>query len=125
MLMDIVPTGTVMGEVYLERVIGNVTFGRQIGTYPLLVGIPDRLPIDRFVDAIVTSHGERSVTALEHPIRINRISMRALSEMPGIGKRRAASIVRARPFKNERELFERISDSEGAASFLSGNVVFD
>lgn len=125
MLMDIVPTGTVMGEVYLECVIGNVTFGRQIGTYPLLVGIPEKLPLDRFVDAIVASHGERSVTALEHPIRINRISMRALAAIPGIGKKRAASIVRARPFRDGRALAHTIEDCGEAIRFLNENTAFD
>jgi radical SAM superfamily enzyme with C-terminal helix-hairpin-helix motif len=124
MLMEVVPTGTVMGEVYLEQIIGNVTFGRQIGTYPLLVGIPDKLPLNRFIDALVASHGERSVTALEHPVRINTIPMRALAEIPGIGRKRAASIVRARPFEDERELLDRISDSHCATSFLKGNVGF-
>src|SRR2546422_1510335 len=97
MLRRVVPEGTVLRDVFLELQDGHVTYGRQIGTYPILVGLPYDAPVDRFVDAKVVSHGQRSLTAIEYPLDVNRASLRAICALPGIGAKRAARIVRARP----------------------------
>lgn len=39
------------------------TFGRQMGSYPILVGISEKLPLGEFVDVRVTGHGFRSISA--------------------------------------------------------------
>jgi radical SAM superfamily enzyme with C-terminal helix-hairpin-helix motif len=98
MLRRVVPEGTVLRGVHLEMREGHLTYGRQIGTYPILVGLPYDAPLGRFVDVRVTSHGQRSITGVEFPFDVNRASMRAISALPGIGAKRAARIVRARPF---------------------------
>ena len=66
-LRRILPEGTVLRDVYLEIRNGHVTYGRQIGTYPILVGLPYDLDVNRFVDVKITSHGQRSVTAVRVP----------------------------------------------------------
>ncbi len=98
MLRRVVPEGTVLRDVFLELQDGHVTFGRQIGTYPILVGLPYRTGMNRGVDVRVVSHGQRSLTAVEYPLDVNRAPLAALSALPGIGAKRAARIVRARPF---------------------------
>src|SRR6267143_1581656 len=98
MLRRVVPEGTVLRNVFLELQDGHVTYGRQIGTYPILVGLPYRTGMNRFVDVRVVSHGQRSLTAVEYPLDVNRAPLAALSALPGIGAKRAARIVRARPF---------------------------
>ena len=98
MLRRVVPEGTVLRDVFLELQDGHVTYGRQIGTYPILVGLPYRTGMNRFVDVRVVSHGQRSLTAVEYPLDVNRAPLAALSALPGIGAKRAARIVRARPF---------------------------
>jgi len=98
MLRRVVPEGTVLRDVFLELQDGHVTYGRQIGTYPILVGLPYRTGMDRFVDVRVVSHGQRSLTAVEYPLDVNRAPLAAISALPGIGAKRAARIVRARPF---------------------------
>jgi len=98
MLRRVVPEGTVLRDVFLELQDGHVTYGRQIGTYPILVGLPYRTEMNRFVDVRVVSHGQRSLTAVEYPLDVNRAPLAALSALPGIGAKRAARIVRARPF---------------------------
>src|SRR2546422_8405931 len=65
MLTRVVPEGTILRNVYLELHDGHVTFGRQVGTYGLLVGLPYDAPVDRFVNAKGVSHGQRSLTAAE------------------------------------------------------------
>ena len=41
---------------------GNTTFARQIGSYPLCVGIKQKLPLNTWVDVKVVGHMLRSVT---------------------------------------------------------------
>src|SRR5205807_1970936 len=85
MLRRVVPEGTVLRDVFLELQDGHVTYGRQIGTYPILVGLPYRSGMNRFVDIRVVSHGQRSLTAVEYPLDVNLAPMAALSALPGIG----------------------------------------
>ena len=110
MLQRVVPEGTVLRDVYLELKDGHVTYGRQIGTYGLLVGLPYDAIVERFVDAKVVSHGQRSLTAVEYPLDVNAASLRAISALPGIGAKRAARIVRARPFGSLPELAASLDD---------------
>ena len=111
MLRRVVPEGTVLRDVYLELERGHVTYGRQIGTYPILIGLPYDRPVDGFVDIRITSHGERSVTGVEFPLDVNRASLRALEALPGVGAKRAARIVRHRPFTSLAELATALDDA--------------
>lgn len=61
MLQKLVPKGTTLKEVYTEIYDGNTTFGRQIGTYPLIVGIKQRVELKKFYDIKVIGHMLRSV----------------------------------------------------------------
>lgn len=58
-----VPKGSVLHHVRTEVYDGNTTFARQVGTYPLVVGIPGRLPLQTFFSVEVTGHMLRSITA--------------------------------------------------------------
>ena len=118
MLERVVPYGTVLRNVYTELADGNVTFGRQIGSYPLLIGIPYPVKLGVFRDVIVTGWGFRSVTALEYPFRINEASMAAISSLPGIGKKRSASIVRHRPYPSADEFGKVIDDPAVLAALV-------
>ena len=110
MLSRVVPEGTVLRDVFLEMEDGRVTYGRQIGTYPILVGLPYQTTKDRFVDVRVVSHGQRSLTAVEYPLDVNRAPLAALSALPGIGMKRAARIVRARPFDSRAAFAASLDD---------------
>ena len=124
MLERIVPYGTVLRNVYMELADGNVTFGRQIGSYPLLVGIPYPVETETFVDVMITEWGFRSVTGIEYPFRINTASMTAISSLPGIGKKRSVSIARNRPFRNMDEL-SRVINDDNVSENLKGIVSFE
>lgn len=111
MLRRVIPEGTVLRDVYLEMHEGHVTFGRQVGTYAILVGLPYDAPLSRFVDVKITSQGERSVTGVEVPLDVNRASLKALEALPGVGAKRAARIVRCRPFATLSELAAALDDA--------------
>ena len=103
MLLRLVPAGTVLRDVFPEVALGKLTFCRQAGTYPLLVAVPGVEPGGPALDVAVIDHGDRSVTGLQWPVRLNRLSLYALSLIPGIGKKRAARIAVKRPFKDYDE----------------------
>jgi len=126
MLQRVVPLDTVLREVYTEVREGKVTFGRQVGTYGLLVGIPYELPLGRFVDVKVTDHGQRSITAIEYPLDVNRATLKALTAIPGIGAKRAARLVRSRPFRDLGQFTAALDDpatAARAAEFVTVDVV--
>ncbi|MFH1641667.1 MAG: radical SAM protein [Nanoarchaeota archaeon] len=61
MLKRLVPVGRILKDVRMEIYDGNTTFGRQMGTYPLIVGVKKRLPLKTFNDVKVIGHMLRSV----------------------------------------------------------------
>ncbi len=97
MLERVFPIGTVLRDVIIE-VSGTVSFGRQMGTYPILCGIPMQIPTGTVLDAAVVSHGQRSVTALPVPIEINRMNAAALKWLPGVSKKAAVNVAAKRPY---------------------------
>jgi radical SAM superfamily enzyme with C-terminal helix-hairpin-helix motif len=122
MLERVAPYGTVLKDVFMEINDGALTFGRQIGTYPLLVGIPYHMDPGTFHDLAVIGWGFRSITGIEYPFPVNRAPMSAISALPGVGKKRAATIVRYRPYATFDEFSERMKDdafSESLRQFLS------
>jgi radical SAM superfamily enzyme with C-terminal helix-hairpin-helix motif len=124
MIARVLPEETVLKRVYLEIWRGKTTFGRQIGTYPILVGLPYRTELNRFVDVRVLSHGFRSVTGVESPLSVNDASMDALSSLPGIGRRRAARLVKARPIRTPSQLTS-VLDDERLATDIARLLKFD
>lgn len=62
MLKRVVPAETIVKDVRMEIYDGNTTFGRQWGTYPLAVGIKQRLPLGNYYDISVKAHMLRSIT---------------------------------------------------------------
>ena len=123
MLERVAPYGTVLRNVYMEIHDGNTTFGRQIGSYPLLVGIPYKTDLDTFQDVFVTDWGFRSITGVTYPFDINSQPMTALAALPGIGKKRASKIVMERPLTGFDDL-QRVVEDPHVVDGLRELVVF-
>lgn len=62
LLQRLVPIGTILKDVRMEIYDGNTTFGRQMGTYPLIVGVKGRHELGKYYPIEITSHMLRSVT---------------------------------------------------------------
>ncbi|MFW6028865.1 MAG: radical SAM protein [Halanaerobiales bacterium] len=92
MLQRVYPKGTILKDLLIEKQKGKLSYGRQLGTYPILVGIPGKLPLNEKVDVKVIDHGYRSITALKWPINFEYLTPDQLSFIPGIGKKRAEQI---------------------------------
>jgi len=112
MLKYIIPKDTLLKDVYTEKYVGNITFGRQMGTYPVLVGIPGNYPLNNFYDVKVIDYGFRSITGLVYPLDINTVSRQTIEAIPGIGKKRANRIILKRPFKDSKQLINTLDEKE-------------
>jgi radical SAM superfamily enzyme with C-terminal helix-hairpin-helix motif len=116
MLERIVPDGTILKSVYTELREGGRTFGRQVGTYPLLVSIPYRVEVGERIDVAIVGRGYRSITGLVHPADANTATLSMLEAVPGIGKKRAMAIVRKRPFRDPTDLWMLIDEPNALES---------
>lgn len=119
MLKKLVPQGTILKEVYTEAYDGKVTFARQLGSYPLLVGIPGIYPLHTFYNVCIVDYGYRSVTAIPSPIHINTAPKETLEAIPGIGKKRALRLLSKRPFKNKEEITKALDETDIATQLYS------
>ncbi len=107
MLERVFPFGAILKGIIPEKREGRITFGRQLGTYPILVGTPSEVK-GKF-DAVVVDHGRRSITALKIPIDINSITFEELTSIKGVGKKRSEEIIRKRPFRDLEDMKGRLS----------------
>ena len=82
------------------------------------MGIPYEMETDGYLDCAVVSRGYRSIGAVEYPFPINTLPMSAIMALPGIGKKRAARIVKGRPYDTFGELEEALDDPKVAGRLL-------
>ena len=118
MLRRVFPEGTCLKDVVVEESAAT-SFGRQMGSYPILVGIPLSLPVGTALDAVVVSHGMRSVTGLPAPVAINTMPASALKWIPGVGKKRVASLVARRPFADLASFHRAIGTETSRSRFVT------
>jgi radical SAM superfamily enzyme with C-terminal helix-hairpin-helix motif len=112
MLVKILPQGTILKDVYTEKYDGKLTFGRQLGSYPLLIGVPGVHPLSNFFDVKVVDYGFRSITAVPYPLDINNAPRQTIEAIPGIGKKRTIRILANRPFSNKEELKKALDEEK-------------
>ncbi len=104
MLRRVFPNGTLLRDVHVEEVKGQISFGRQLGSYPILVGIPGEMPVGTILDVGIIDHGYRSVTGLPVPFYVNRASVAQMTAIPGMGRKRATRVFLAQPIRDIHHL---------------------
>jgi len=118
MLRLVVPEGTILRDVMCEMHENGITFGRQLGSYPLLVGIPASLPLRKFTDVTVSGHGMRSITGIPYPLNINTASASLIRELPGLGRKAADSVIAGIPYADREDFLRRVSEGEKLLKFV-------
>jgi len=108
MIKKVFPVGTVLRRVYPEYKKGKLTFARQLGTYPVLVGIPRKL--SKPEDIVIVDHGPRSVTGVTYPLNLNQVTFEELTAIPRIGAKRAERVILNRPFHCFTEVERALED---------------
>ena len=63
MLQKILPTGTIVKDVFTEMYDGKTTFCRQMATYPLVIGVKGRIPLKKRINVKIIGHMLRSIVA--------------------------------------------------------------
>ncbi|MDW8005056.1 MAG: radical SAM protein, partial [Thermofilaceae archaeon] len=104
MLMRVVPYGTLLRDLFVEAHEGRYSLARQVGSYPLLIYIPEKLEVKTKLDSIVVKHGYRSVKGVPYPLNVNTASRESLSLVPGMTQKGVVKIQAKRPFKSLEEL---------------------
>ena len=122
MLERVAPNGTILKNVIAEERSGGIIFGRQLGSYPPLVGIvSDDITPGQHVDIAVTDRGGRSLTGVPWPLDIDTCSRAQLIALPGIGKARADFLISHRPYASETDIKKSLDamDAPGIAERLT------
>ncbi len=63
MLTKVVPKGTVLYNVMVEKVVKGISYARAPGSYPLTIEVPSPFPIGKWLRVKVKKHHARSVVA--------------------------------------------------------------
>jgi radical SAM superfamily enzyme with C-terminal helix-hairpin-helix motif len=63
MLKLLFPTGTILKDVWTEMYDGKTTFCRQMATYPIVIGVKGRLPLNEKINVKVIDHMLRGLVA--------------------------------------------------------------
>ena len=138
LLEEMLPVGTILNDVWWEAHEGRtrlprhlepearstdvhgkagITFGRQIGAYPILVGMNYLAPLESYSNIMVTGHGARSITGIETGFDWRKASEKQLAAIPGISAKGAWSLIgaRAKAISKNRDLenIEQWFDSAG------------
>jgi radical SAM superfamily enzyme with C-terminal helix-hairpin-helix motif len=74
----------------------GITFGRQIGAYPILIGAEYKIPLETQSSVLITGHGARSITGVEVGLNPRTVSQKQLEAFPGLGKKSAWNLVAER-----------------------------
>ncbi|MGA1848279.1 MAG: radical SAM protein [Thermoplasmatota archaeon] len=119
-LKNVIGEGSVLKGVHMETASGHVRFGRQIGSYPVLVGVEHDAGMGTFIDVVVTEFSSRSVTGFQTPFNINGMGFRDLQALPGVGKRRAAELFNSMPLDQAG-----IDEIMGERPWFSEHLVLD
>ncbi|RLF57168.1 MAG: radical SAM protein [Thermoplasmata archaeon] len=112
LLKKLIPRCAILTDIYPELWKGNITFGRQIGSYPILVGIPGKYPLNKPLTIKIIDHGYRSVTGIPYPLNINTCPQKTIESLNGIGKKRAIRIIKNRPYDTIKDLENILDDKE-------------
>ena len=136
LLEEMLPTGTILNDVWWESHEGRtrlarhlqpearsseihgkagITFGRQIGAYPILIGMNYLAPLETYSNIMVTGHGARSITGVETGIDWRKATEKQLAAIPGISAKgawnligaRVKSISKKRPIENVEDWFKK------------------
>ena len=124
LLQELFPLGHVLRDVHWETHDGRtrvpvhlteehtgnsihgragLTFGRQIGAYPILIGVPYHIPLESSSNIMITGHGARSITGVEVGLDINSVTEKQLEAIPGLGKKAAWNLISARARLKRKE----------------------
>lgn len=117
MLKRVLPRGTILRGLYVEGFQGKYSLARQVGSYPILAYVTERLPIWEKIDAVIVGYKSRSVIGVPYPLDINKASVKSLRLLPGSSSKIALSLISKRPFSDIKEV-EKVVERKSVLKYL-------
>ena len=145
LLKELFPMGEVLSDVHWETHDGRtrlpahqndahttescrgkagITFGRQIGAYPILIGVEYHIPLETQSNIVVTGHGARSITGVETNLDHDSITQKQLESIPGIGEKTAWKLISQRA-KQKRNSGSNAAYENSEAWFNAASIEWD
>jgi len=142
LLEELFPMGEVLSDVHWETHDGRtrlpahlneahtaessrgkagITFGRQIGAYPILIGVEYHIPLETQSDVVITGHGARSITGVEINLDHERMTQKHLEAIPGIGEKTAWKLISQRA-KRKRKARDEAAYTDPEAWFKATSI---
>ncbi|ADN50370.1 radical SAM protein [Vulcanisaeta distributa] len=119
MLRKVVPKSVVLRRVFTEVHYGDGTYARQVGSYPLLIYIPAKIELGRWIDVVVSEHGFRSVIGVPYPVNVNEAPKRLLKYVPSMSRDVLNRIIAARPIRSYEQLKSIIGGNQELIKYLA------
>ena len=115
LLEELFPLGNILSDVHWEAHDGRtrlpshlteehtaeqcrgdsgVTFGRQIGAYPILIGVEYHIPLETQSQIIITGHGARSITGVEIGMDAEKVSQKQVKQYQALVRRLLGNLFR-------------------------------
>ncbi|MEZ8000760.1 MAG: radical SAM protein [Candidatus Poseidoniaceae archaeon] len=145
LLEELFPMGEVLSDVHWETHDGRtrlathqteahtaescrgkagITFGRQIGAYPILIGVEYHIPLESQSDVVITGHGARSITGVEINLHPEKMTQKQLEAIPGIGEKTAWKLITQRA-KQKRKVRDEPAFEDAEAWFKATSIDWD
>jgi radical SAM superfamily enzyme with C-terminal helix-hairpin-helix motif len=142
LLEELFPMGSVLSDVHWETHDGRtrlpahldeahtaeasrgkagITFGRQIGAYPILIGVEYHIPLETQSDVVITGHGARSITGVETNLDHEQMTQKHLESIPGIGEKTAWKLISQRA-KRKRKIRDEPAYEDAEAWFKAASI---
>ena len=142
LLKELFPLGTILSDVHWEAHDGRtrlpahlgeahtaestrgkagITFGRQIGAYPILIGVEYHIPLETQSNIVITGHGARSITGVETNLNHELITQKHLESIPGIGEKTAWKLISQRA-KQKRKTRDEPAYEDAEAWFKATSI---
>ncbi len=113
MIKKVFPPGTIIPDAIVEMERGDWSIARPIGTYPIAVNIPEKLPILKKISVFVVGFRERSLIGLPYPFYLKDATHQELRQIPGLSKKAGELMAKKKILKtdlNSSPIFKKIKD---------------
>jgi radical SAM superfamily enzyme with C-terminal helix-hairpin-helix motif len=113
MIKKVFPPGTIIPDIIVEMERGDWSIARPIGTYPIAVNIPEKLPTLKKISVFVVGYRERSLIGLPYPFHLKDATHQELRQIPGLSKKAGELMAKKKILKadlNSSPIFNKIKD---------------
>ncbi|MCB1191199.1 MAG: radical SAM protein [Leptospiraceae bacterium] len=128
MLKLVFPVGSVLKSVIFEKREAGYLWGRQLGSYPITVKMPEtKIKVSLFnqpIDVVICGHVSRAIYGLPYPLPINSMGDLALRNISGFGSSVASKTTLLGPYQDWDDLLTKCPEGYKAIKNLTNDVVF-